>query len=184
MATTFPLVMLAISCVSKSKWPATVMAGIYTVLFLACLWIFPLFPAQPKLGPVYQHITHMIPLWFPTLLIVPAFALDLLRQRMGERWGNWKSGVSAGCVYLAVFVAAQWPFADFLMSPLARNRIFGTTYFGYFDPANILYNPYRFVPSDKTQAAFYGGMMIALVTAIIFCSLGMALGNWMRKVQR
>ena len=42
------------------------------------------FLPQPKLGPVYQHITHMVPLWFPTLLIVPAFALDLLRQRMGE----------------------------------------------------------------------------------------------------
>ena len=28
------------------------------------------------------------------------------------------------------------------------------------------------------------GWCIALVTAIIFCSIGMALGNWMRKVQR
>ena len=37
---------------------------------------------------------------------------------------------------------------------------------------------------DKTRAAFYSGMVIALVTAIIFCSIGMALGNWMRKVQR
>ena len=63
---------------------------------------------------------------------------------MGERWGSWKSAIAAGCVYLAVFIVAQWPFADFLMSPLARNRIFGTTYFGYFDPANILYNPYHF----------------------------------------
>ncbi len=184
MASTFPIVLMALACVSKSKWPATTMAAIYTVGFLAFLWIFPLFPAEPKLGPVYQHIIHMIPLWFPTLLIVPAFALDLLRQRMGERWGNWKSAIAAGCVYLAVFVAAQWPFADFLMSPLARNRIFGTTYFGYFDAANILYNPYHFARMDKTVAAFYGGMAAALVTAIIFCSIGMALGNWMRKVQR
>jgi hypothetical protein len=184
MGSTFPLVLIALSCVSKSKWPATVMASIYTIGFLIFLWIFPLFPAEPKLGPVYQHITHMVPLWFPTLLIVPAFALDLLRQRLGERWGSWKSAVAAGSVYLAVFIAVQWPFADFLMSPLARNRIFGTTYFGYSDPANLLYNPYHFAPMDKTQAAFYGGMVVALVTAIIFCSIGMALGNWMRKVQR
>ena len=184
MGSTFPIVLMALSCVSKSKWPATTMAAIYTVGFLAFLWIFPLFPAEPKLGPVYQPITHMIPLWFPTLLIVPAFALDLLRQRMGERWGTWKSAAVAGCVYLGVFIAAQWPFASFMMSPLARNRIFGTTYFGYFDGANIFYNPYHFARMDKTQAAFYGGMVVAFVTAMIFCSIGMALGNWMRKVQR
>ena len=184
MGTSFPIWLMALSCVSRSKWPATTMAAIYTAGFLAFLWIFPLFPAEPKLGPVYQNITHMVPLWFPTLLIVPAFALDLLRQRMGERWGGWRSAIAAGSLYLAVFIGVQWPFADFLMSPLARNRIFGTMYFGYTDPANVFYNPYRFAPMDKTQAAFYGGMIIALVTAIIFCSIGMALGNWMRKVQR
>ncbi len=184
VASTFPIILIAITCVSKSKWPATTMAAIYTAGFLAFLWIFPLFPAQPKLGPVYQHVTHMVPLWFPTLLIVPAFALDLLRQRMGERWGSWKSAVAAGCVYLAVFIAAQWPFASFMMSPLARNRIFGTIYFGFFDGANVFYNPYHFARMDKTYAAFYAGMIIAFVTAIIFCSIGMALGNWMRKVQR
>ena len=184
VASGFPIILIAITCVSKSKWPATTMAAMYTAGFLAFLWIFPLFPAEPKLGPVYQHITHMIPLWFPTLLIVPAFALDLLRQRMGERWGSWRSAVAAGCVYLAVFIAAQWPFADFLMSPLARNRIFGTTYFAYMDPANVYYNPYHFAPMDKTQAAFYAGVVGAFVTAFIFCSIGMALGNWMRKVQR
>jgi len=184
MASTFPIQLIAITCVSKSKWPATAMAAIYTVGFLALLWIFPLFPAQPKLGPVYQPITHMVPLWFPMLLIVPALALDLLRGRMGERWGSWKSAVVAGCVYLAAFVAAQWPFADFLMSPLARNRVFGTTFFGYFDGANVFYDPYQFAQMDNTRAAFYTGMMIAVVTAIIFCSIGMALGTWMRKVQR
>ncbi len=184
VAQAFPIVLIAISCISKSKWPAITMAGIYTFLFLAALWIFPLFPAQPKLGPVYQPITHMIPLWFPTLLIVPAFALDLLRQRMGEQWGSLKSAVAAGCVYIAVFVAAQWPFADFLMSPLARNRIFGTIYFGYFDPANVLYNPYHFAPVHQTRAGFAVAMLVVVAISIVFCSIGMALGNWMRKVQR
>jgi len=184
MGSTFPIVLLALSRVSRSRWPATAMAGIYTAGFLAFLWIFPFFPAEPKLGPVYQHITRMVPLWFPTLLIVPAFALDLLRDHFGERWGSWPSAIVAGCLYLAAFIVVQWPFADFLMSPLARNRVFGTIFFAYFDSANILYNPYKFVDLDKTQAAFYGGMVIALITAIIFCSIGMALGNWMRKVQR
>ena len=46
------------------------------------MWLFPFFPATPKLGPVYQHITHMVPMEFPLLVIVPAFLLDLLRPRV------------------------------------------------------------------------------------------------------
>ncbi|HEY6299047.1 MAG TPA: hypothetical protein VIW95_05330 [Candidatus Binatus sp.] len=184
VATAFPIGLIAITVVSKKRWPATTMAAIYTALFLAGLWIFPLFPAAPKLGPVYQNITHMVPLWFPVLVIVPAFALDLLRAWMGEKWGGWKSAIAAGFVFIAAFVAAQWPFADFLISPAARNQVFGANYFGYSDAANMLYNPYHFAYLDKTWAAFREGMMIALVMSIIFCSLGMALGNWMRTVRR
>ena len=179
----FPIGLIAISCVSSSRWPATVMAGIYTVLFLAALWIFPLFPAEPKLGPVYQPITHMVPLWFPLMLIVPAVALDLLRGLMGKQCGRLWTGVVAGCVYLAAFVAAQWPFASFLLSPAARNRFFGTTYFGYFDPANVTYDPYRFVEL-RHSAGFAHGMMIALISAVIFCCLGMAAGSWLKTVRR
>ena len=158
------------------------MAGIYTALFLAALWIFPLFPAEPKLGPVYQPITHMVPLWFPVLLIVPAFALDVLRRLLGERWGRLWTGVLAGCVFLAAFVAAQWPFASFLISPAARNRFFGTTYFGYFDPANVTYDPYRFV--QHGSSGFAHGMMIAAISAIIFSCVGMAIGSWLKTVKR
>jgi hypothetical protein len=184
VARAFPIVLIGITCVSTSRWPATIMAGIYTILFIAALWIFPLFPAAPKLGPVYQHVTHMVPLWFPTLLIVPAFALDLLRQRLGASWGGWRSGVAAGIVYIAAFVAAQWPFADFLISPAARNWIFGTIYFSYNDPANLAYNPYGFAQLDKTGAAMVHGMIVALVSSILFCSIAMLFGNWMRKVRR
>src|SRR5215831_13771357 len=92
VARAFPVALIAISCISSSRWPATVMAAIYTLLFLAALWLFPLFPAQPKLGPVYQPITHMVPLWFPVLLIVPAIAVDLLRRVMRERWGSLTAG--------------------------------------------------------------------------------------------
>ena len=181
----FPIALIAIACVSSSRWPATVMAAIYMGLFMLALWIFPLFPAQPKLGPVYQPITHMVPLWFPVLLIVPAIALDLLRRWAGPRWCRLKIGVLAGFVYLAACVAAQWPFADFLLSPAARNRFFGTVYFSYFDPANITYNPYQFVGTGfESHAAFASGMTIALFSAIIFCSIGMALGSWLKTVQR
>ena len=54
------------------------MTGVYSVFVLVLMWVLPLFPAQPKLGPVYQNITHMVPLPFQLLLIVPAFFLDLI----------------------------------------------------------------------------------------------------------
>ncbi len=184
VAKAFPIVLLSISLVSSSRWPATTMASIYTALFLGALWIFPLFPAAPKLGPVYQNVTGMVPLWFPVLLIVPAFALDVLRQKMGARWGRWQSAINAGVVFMAAFIAAQWPFANFLMSPAARNRIFGTIYFGYSDPANLLYDPYTFANLDHTRAGLTQGLLEAVFVSIIFCSIGLALGNWMRKVQR
>jgi hypothetical protein len=102
---------------------------------------------------------------------------------MAGRWGSFRAGVVAGCVYLAAFVAAQWPFADFLLSPQARNPIFGTIYFGYFDPANLTYNPYRFI-AHGTSIQFLSGMAIALLSSIVFCCIGMALGAWLKTVQR
>jgi len=183
VARAFPIVLIAISCVSSSRWPATVMAGVYTALFLAALWILPLFSAEPKLGPVYQPITHMVPLWFPLLLIVPAAVLDLLRSAMRERWGRMTTGIAAGCVFLAAFIAAQWPFADFLLSPAARNPIFGTVYFSYFDPATITYDPYRFITS-VSPSDFVSGMALALLSSIIFSCIGMAFGSWLKTVQR
>ncbi|HXW83669.1 MAG TPA: hypothetical protein VEJ86_04645 [Candidatus Binataceae bacterium] len=180
----FPLELLAISCVSQSRWPATTMAAIYTALFIAGLWIFPLFPAEPKLGPVYQHITSMVPLWFPVLVIVPALGLDLLRLRLGPSWGSLKAAVAAGAIYLLAFVLVQWPFADFLLSPAARNWVFGAAYFGYNDPANLTFDAYKFVRLDRTTGGFVEGMAVALIVAIGFSALGMALGNWLKKVQR
>ena len=35
--------------------------GNYTLMHLAFTWILQLIPAEPKLGPVYQKITHLVP---------------------------------------------------------------------------------------------------------------------------
>jgi len=183
VARAFPIALIGISSVCSSRWPMATMAAIYMSLFIAALLIFPLFPAEPKLGPVYQPVTHMVPLWFPVLLIVPAGALDLMRRFAGPRWNRMTTAMLAGVVYLAVFIAAQWPFADFLLSPAARNRFFGTIYFGFFDPANVFYDPYRFIPSGPPRE-FATGMALAFVRAVAFCCIGMALGRWLKTVKR
>jgi hypothetical protein len=142
----------------------------------------PLFPAEPKLGPVYQHITHLVPLHFPLLLIVPAVVLDLF-WRKAEDWNRWKLALVSGPIFVVTFVAVQWPFANFLMSPAARNRIFGMAYFAYFDPATILYDPYKFRDIEE-RGRFWMLMGIALVASVIVARLGFAWGDWMRRMRR
>jgi len=65
----------------------------------------------------------------------------------------------------------------------ARGPIFGTSYFGYFDPANVTYDPYHFT-ARGTSIQFLSGMALALLSSIIFCCIGMALGSWLKTVQR
>jgi hypothetical protein len=78
------LLLEGLARVSGHRWARTIMTGVYSAFVLILMWVLPLFPAQPKLGPVYQDITHMVPLPFPILLIVPAFFLDLVWPLVGE----------------------------------------------------------------------------------------------------
>src|SRR5258708_24475774 len=78
------LLLEGLARVSGHRWARTIMTGVYSAFVLILMWVLPLFPAQPKLGPVYQDITHMVPLPFPILLVVPAFFLDLVWPMLGE----------------------------------------------------------------------------------------------------
>jgi hypothetical protein len=177
-----PAVLIAPAWASQWRWGCTAVAGIYTAILLAFEWILPLFPATPKLGPVYQHITHLIPLHLPLLLIVPAIVMDVL-WRKTSAWGRWKLALATGPLFVLSFMAVQWPFADFLMSPAARNRIFGMAYFAYFDPATILYDPYKFA-GGETGAQFAKLILMALVFSVFTARLGFAWGDWMRRMRR
>jgi hypothetical protein len=178
-----PFGMVALARASRHRWGMTITAAIYSIFNMLMLWILPLFPAQPKLGPVYQHITHMDPLYFPVLLIVPAFVLDLVWPRIEGR-NKWLQAVVAGALFLAVLVAVQWPFADFLMSPLSRNWFFGTHYVGYFQPMDDPEVRNIFDPFEATRAEFWKTMVWALVSAIVSVRIGITWGNWLRQVKR
>jgi hypothetical protein len=119
-----PLIMIALARVSEQRWAATILATFYTAFMATMVWLFPLFHAEPKLGPVYQEITHFIPLEFPLMLIVPAIAIDLARHRLAS-WPRWKLAPVLGLAFTVAFVAAEWPFASFMQSPGARNAMFG-----------------------------------------------------------
>ena len=50
---------------SRFRWAATTTAAVYTLFVIAEILILPLFPAQPKLGPVFYQVTHFVPSKFP-----------------------------------------------------------------------------------------------------------------------
>jgi hypothetical protein len=93
-----PIWMAAIAWATKHRWAATLMTGTYTALHLAFCWLLPLVPAEPKLGPVYQKITHLVPPDFPLLLIVSAVVFDLVRRRIGN-WGRWAQAGALGGIF-------------------------------------------------------------------------------------
>ncbi len=178
-----PLFVESIARASGGRWARTAITSMYTVFFLLALWILPLFPGEPKLGPVYWKVTHMVPLGFPVLLVVPALVLDYLGPKMQvQNWGKWTQALVMGTLFLAAFMAVQWPFADFLMSPLARNWFFGTNYHYYAAPPaspeirNIYYH--------ATSLLWWIGMPGALIASILSTRAGITFGNWMHEVRR
>ncbi len=178
-----PILMAAIAAATKHPWAVTITTAMYTALHLAFTWILPLFPAEPKLGPVYQKITHLIPPDFPMLLIVPAIVIDLLRRRIGG-WNRWAQSAALGVAFLVSFLAVQWPFADFLMSPASRNWIFATNNFPYFIPPRSPWARNLFFPTDASATAFWMHMGIAALVAIVMTELGARWGEWMRQIRR
>lgn len=168
---------------SERRWACTTVFAIYTGYMLAFVWILPLFAAEPKLGPVYQPVTRLVPPDFPLLLIAPAVALDWLRAR-GASWPKWRLAAAAGAVFLIVFTAVQWPFADFLQSAGSRNWFFATRNFPYFVPPESAYVRFVFVPLERSAAEFWLKMGLALAAAIVMMRVGLGWGEGIRKLRR
>jgi hypothetical protein len=177
-----PFFFAAFSQASRARWAATFMAAVYTVYLVAEILILPLFPAQPKLGPVFNPVTHMVPAKFPILILVPALALDLLWGRV-KNWKPWQIALVSGILFIAVLTAVEWPFANFLLSDASKNRFFGTIYFDYNSRPNGFDRMRQYLLPDS-GAALYTGLWKATVYATISTWLGLLFGRWMRGVRR
>lgn len=178
-----PIVLIGAAQASEKRWAATTIAGVYTVVWVAVRLSVRLFPAAPKLGPVYNPVTHFVGLFFPLLIIAPAICLDLVRRRIRDR-GKWLQASVLGAVFLAVMVAAQWPFGTFLMSPVSRNWFFGTGELTYFWPPESRMVRNVFYAYEPTRTGLTLGMGIALACAILSSRLGLGWAKWMCEVRR
>ena len=176
----FPLVLVAVARASRLRWAATTAATAYVLLSLVMIWVLESFPATPKLAPVFNPLTHMVPPTFPLLLIVPSVAVDLLVQRFGSKNG-WLLSLGVGVAFLALFFVTQWFFADFLLSPAARNAAFGVDNWDY----SSTLGPWRYqfwrLRGDPVTPR---GLAWAALFAVLSSRLGLWLGNWMVRVRR
>jgi hypothetical protein len=181
----FPFALASMARAIKLRWAATSAAVFFTGLSLMLMWTLQLFPATPKLGPIYQHITHMVTLSFPLLVIVPAFFIDLALHRLEGKLSPIVLGIVVGTIFVAAFIAAQWPFASFLMySPLARGPLFNADNFVYWMSPKYEALTRRFDPPAPGSWPFPVHLVIMIALASLSAWRGLALGRWMTKVRR
>jgi hypothetical protein len=188
-AITFPFRLVCLGRAARASWPVTRVAVVYLLIGCLMLWILPLFPAEPKLAPIFNPVTHMVPLPFPLLLVFPALAMDIILRQMGGATGWRRVAVALflAVIFLAVFVPVQWFFAQFMISPRADNWFFaGNRIWGYGTNVGKWATQFWRVDPSKLDANLlsFRSLAIAAVWAALASWLGLLLGGWMRKVQR
>jgi hypothetical protein len=182
-----PLFFVAFARASRLTWPATRIAIGYMLITIVAIWVLELVPAQPRLAPIYNPVTRMVPPAFPLLLFAPALAIDLALVRL-KSLNDWFLSVVLGVSFVVVMVAVHWFWADFLMSPAARNFFFAADHWDY----SSTLGPWRYkfwnLDSDAAgnwnAAAFASGLALAMVLAIVSSRVGLAWGRGLSKVKR
>jgi hypothetical protein len=178
----YPMAIVMMAKASKMRWGGTLTAAIFMAVMLSLMWSIQLLPATPKLGPIYQPITHMVGMAFPVLLVVPALGVDLIMQRVRVRPLLLAPVISLA--FLALFLAVQWPFASFLMTPAARNWFFNADNFVYWlSPTGVEWTR-TFVQDPPGSAPFGVQLLIALLLGTLSSWIGLWFGHWMKKVRR
>jgi len=182
-----PLYMIAFARASRLSWPATRIALIYMLMSLVGIWILQLVPATPRLAPIYNPITRMVPPAFPILLVAPALAIDMLMKRLGEK-RDWKLAAALGAAFVGAMVTVHWFWAEFMLSPYARNFVIGADQWDYSSRLGTW--RYEFWGLDRNSSGswsplkFAAGLGIAAVIAMVSSRIGLAWGKGMARVRR
>jgi hypothetical protein len=188
----FPLFLVAVSRGGRSRWPATTAALVYMAVLILLNWILVLVPAEPKLAPIYNPVTRLVPPGFPILLVVPALAVDLLVRR---RLNDWLAAPVLGAAFVLALLAVQWPFASFLMTFEGPNPIFGVQYWDYsarlgpwthsfFDVPGYRYDRELGNVGSLDVPVFARGIAIAAGVGALSSRVGLWWGRWMTRVRR
>ena len=185
-ALVIPVFLVAFARSSRLSWPATRIAVLYMLITMTAIWVLQLVPATPKLAPIYNPVTHMVPPPFPMLLFIPAIAIDLLLSRF--RMNDWLLAAAIGVVFVSVMLVVHWFWAEFMLSPSARNFFFGADQWDYTSRLGEWRYQYWNRDVDASgnwsPVRFAAGMGIAFLIAIFTSRIGLAWGKGMARVKR
>jgi len=200
--TPFPLLLVLAARASKVRAAATVAGATYLLIYVTMILVLPLFPAHPKLAPIYHPVDHMLPPAFPLLLIAPAVAIDVIgwlfarasktsgQQRLPvdrpvprpRWWQDWLLATVCAAVFLGVIFAVQWPFSKFLLSDAADNRFFARSgHWPYFAPPGDWMNSFWDLEKDPITLK---RMALAFSRAFISARVGLWLGSYLLRLKR
>ncbi|MEP6618550.1 MAG: hypothetical protein ABJE47_04530 [bacterium] len=182
LAIPMPFLLVTVAVAGRGRWSATTAAVVYMLALAVTSWILMLFPATPKLGPIYQNITHYVPLNFPLLLVAPALAIDLTLRRI-RGWSTWRAAPVLAAAFVVAFVVVQWPFADVLMNA-GRNWFLHADNFVYWQS----HASEAWVFTWQTPRPGEPSLVVYLAYALLFATLssaaGLGWGRWMTRVRR
>ena len=185
----FPLLLAGYSRAGRLAYPATAAAFVSMALWLAMGQILPHVSAVPRLAPVWNPRTYLWPPYFPVLLIVPAFGMDLVRRRLAGA-NPWLLSLALGATFVALLCAVQWPMSTFMVHGNSHTWLFHggewpystrpgpwqTGFWANERTATVLNDPHFLPLVPWLGAAALGGTVASRV--------GLAWGEWMARVRR
>lgn len=193
----FPLALVALTIPSRLRWPAATAAAIYMAVDILLMWILQLSPAEPMLAPIFNPVTRMVPHPFPLLLVIPAAAIDLMLRRArggedGDAWshgiGAWRLSAMIGAAFVSLMAIVHWLFAMFLLSPAARNIVFGADKWDYDIPPGAWRYEYWQLDTGRngewSPLLFLGGLLVAVLIATLSSRVGLFVGRGLARIQR
>ena len=175
----FPILLVATARTSTLRWPATTAAAVYMAVNILMLWVLPLFPATPKLAPIYNAIDHFVPPPFPILLVVPAVAIDLVLRRGPEN--DWSRAALMGIGFVLLLLAVQWYWSIYLVSPASENFLLGVQRWNYNNQLSAWQHRFWNVRDNPLTLP---GVFTAIAIAVAGSRLGLWWGAWMARVRR
>jgi hypothetical protein len=187
VCTPFPLLLVLAARAARIRGAATIAAATYMSLYICLILLLPLFPAHPKLAPIYHPVDHMVPPMFPLLLILPAVAIDLIEWKFGEKnegrwWKDWLLAVLLAAAFVIIVFPAQWNFSAFLLSDAADNRFFARSgHWPYFSRPGDWMNTFWTKDPDPVHPQ---SVIRAFLIACISTRIGLWLGNYLLRLRR
>jgi hypothetical protein len=189
----FPLFLVPIARAGKLRWPATMVALTYMSILIVMNWVLIQVPATPKLAPIYNPVTHLVPPGFPILLVGPALVVDLLLHRF-PRGRDWLLAPAIGVAFIATLVLIQWPFSAWLLSLPQPNPVLGVGYWEYGAQLGSWTTSFFDVPGlEVSRTGQVGtvqwqqvatGLLVAAGLATLSTRVGLWWGSWMERVKR